>query len=135
MRPTTLPFPTAAALRHGPKLIVVLLAFACICLEPLGPASAYAASATGSAEAGALTTSASSGAGSLETAASKAGDTARKVAMSLIGLALAVAGIVLLFRRDFGEAAGVFAIGLLAVLLATSDGLSLLQNTVSSLFG
>jgi hypothetical protein len=72
---------------------------------------------------------------SLESAASKAGDTARTVAMSLIGLALAIASIVLAFRRDFKEAAGVFAVGIVAVLLATPAGLSLLQNTVTSLFG
>jgi hypothetical protein len=72
---------------------------------------------------------------SLESAAAKAGDTARTVAMSLIGLALAIAAIVLAFRRDFKEAAGVFAVGIVAVLLATPAGLSLLQDTVTSLFG
>jgi hypothetical protein len=71
----------------------------------------------------------------LETAASKAGSTGRKVAMSLIGLAFAVAGIVLAFRRDFKEAAGVFAVGIVAVLLATPAGINLLQDTVNSLFG
>ncbi len=73
--------------------------------------------------------------GSLEAAASKASSTGRKVAMSLIGLALAIVGVVLAFRRNFREAAGVFAIGLVAVLFATSAGLHVLQNTVSSLFG
>ena len=72
---------------------------------------------------------------SLESAATKAGTTARTVAMSLIGLALAIASIVLAFRRDFKEAAGVFAVGIVAVLLATPAGLSLLQETVTSLFG
>jgi hypothetical protein len=72
---------------------------------------------------------------SLESAAAKAGNTARTVAMSLIGLALALASIVLAFRRDFKEAAGVFAVGIVAVLLATPAGLSLLQDTVTSLFG
>ncbi|MGH2905098.1 MAG: hypothetical protein ACRDK7_16170 [Solirubrobacteraceae bacterium] len=72
---------------------------------------------------------------SLESAAAKAGDTARTVAMSLIGLALAIAAIVLAFRRDFKEAAGVFAVGIVAVLLATPAGLSLLRDTVTSLFG
>ena len=71
----------------------------------------------------------------LEAAASKAGSTGRKVAMSLIGLAFAVAGIVLAFRRDFKEAAGVFAVGIVAVLLATPAGINLLQDTVNSLFG
>lgn len=55
--------------------------------------------------------------------------------MSLIGLAFAVAAIVLAFRRDFKEAAGVFAVGIVAVLLATPTGLSLLRATVASLFG
>jgi hypothetical protein len=72
---------------------------------------------------------------SLESAATKAGDTARTVAMSLIGLALAIASIVLAFKRDFKEAAGVFAVGIVAVLLATPTGLELLQHTVTSLFG
>jgi hypothetical protein len=72
---------------------------------------------------------------SLESAAAKAGDTARTVAMSLIGLALAIASIVLAFRRDFKEAAGVFAVGIVAVLLAQPTGLELLQHTVTSLFG
>jgi hypothetical protein len=72
---------------------------------------------------------------SLESAAAKAGNTARTVAMSLIGLALAIASIVLAFRRDFKEAAGVFAVGIVAVLLATPAGLRLLQDTVTSLFG
>jgi len=72
---------------------------------------------------------------SLESAAAKAGNTARTVAMSLIGFALAIASIVLAFRRDFKEAAGVFAVGIVAVLLATPAGLSLLRDTVTSLFG
>lgn len=73
--------------------------------------------------------------GSLEAAAARAGDTGRAVAMSLIGLAFAVAAIVLAFRRDFKEAAGVFAVGIVSVLLATPTGLSLLKATVASLFG
>ena len=73
--------------------------------------------------------------GSLEAAAAKAGDTGRAVAMSLIGLAFAVAAIVLAFRRDFKEAAGVFAVGIVSVLLATPTGIALLRDTVSSLFG
>jgi hypothetical protein len=74
-------------------------------------------------------------ANSLEAAASKAGETGRKVAMSLIGLAFAIAGIVLAFRRDFKEAAGVFAVGIVAILLATPAGIKLLHDTVNSLFG
>jgi hypothetical protein len=72
---------------------------------------------------------------SLEDAAARAGNTGRAVAMSLIGLALAVAATVLAFRRDFKEAAGVFAVGIVAVLLATPSGVSLLRDTVASLFG
>jgi hypothetical protein len=75
------------------------------------------------------------GGSSLEDAAARAGNTGRAVAMSLIGLALAVAAIVLAFRRDFKEAAGVFAVGIVAVLLATPSGVSLLKDTVASLFG
>jgi hypothetical protein len=89
------------------------------------PAGAGGSAAGGSAETGS----------SLEAAASKAGSTGRKVAMSLIGLAFAMAGIVLAFRRDFKEAAGVFAVGIVAVLLATPAGINLLQDTVNSLFG
>lgn len=72
---------------------------------------------------------------SLESAASQASDTGRTVALSLIGLALAVAAVVLVFKRDFKEAVGVLAIGIIAVLLASPAGLSVLQNTVSLLFG
>jgi hypothetical protein len=55
--------------------------------------------------------------------------------MSLIGLAFAVAATVLAFRRDFKEAAGVFAVGIVSVLLATPAGVNLLRDTVTSLFG
>jgi hypothetical protein len=72
---------------------------------------------------------------SLESAAQKADTTGRTVAMSLIGLALAIASIVLAFRRDFKEAAGVFSVGIVAVLLASPTGLKLLEDTVTSLFG
>jgi hypothetical protein len=72
---------------------------------------------------------------SLESAASQASSTGRTVALSLIGLALAVAAVVLVFKRDFKEAVGVLAIGIIAVLLASPAGLSVLQNTVSLLFG
>ena len=72
---------------------------------------------------------------SLESAAAKASQIGRTVAMSLIGLAFAVAGAVLAFRRDFKEAAGVFVVGLVAVLLASPAGVGLLSNTVTTLFG
>jgi hypothetical protein len=72
---------------------------------------------------------------SLESAAKRAGTTGRAVAMSLIGLAFAIAATVLAFRRDFKEAAGVFAVGIVSILLATPAGMNLLRDTVSSLFG
>jgi hypothetical protein len=78
---------------------------------------------------------ATEGAGSLESAAAKAGETGRKVAMSLIALGFAIASIVLAFRRDFKEAAGIFAVGLLAILLATPAGVNVLHDTVNTLFG
>jgi hypothetical protein len=73
--------------------------------------------------------------GSLEAAASKASKLGRKVAMSLIALGLAVAAVVLVFRRDFRDAARVLVVGLLAMLLATSAGVSVLRGTVTFLFG
>ena len=60
------------------------------------------------AAAGSLT---SAGGSSLESAASQASSTGRTIAFSLIGLALAVAAVVLVFKRDFKEAVGVLAIG------------------------
>jgi len=103
-------------------------------------AGAFAATAHASvsvpAPAAAERSSASERSGtSLESAARKAGATGRTVAMSLIGLAFAIAATVLAFRRDFKEAAGVFAVGIVAILLATPAGINLLKDTVSSLFG
>jgi hypothetical protein len=72
---------------------------------------------------------------SLEAAATKAGETGRKIAISLIGLGFAIASIVLAFRRDFKEAAGIFAVGFVAVLLASKTGVNVLQDTVNTLFG
>jgi hypothetical protein len=83
----------------------------------------------------AVTAGGGNGAASLESAASKAGETGRNVAISLIGLALAVAAVVLAFRRDFREAAVVFAVGIVCVLLATPAGESLLRATVNALVG
>jgi hypothetical protein len=78
---------------------------------------------------------AAAGGGSLQSAASQASSTGRTIAFSLIGLALAVAAVVLVFKRDFKEAVGVVVIGIIAVLLASPVGLSVLQNTVALLFG
>ena len=105
-------------------------------LGALGTVAAPARSAVTSLNGTAVRSrSGEQGGGTLEAAAAKAGNTGRAVAMSLIGLALAVAATVLAFRRDFKEAAGVFAVGIVAVLLATPSGVSLLRDTVTSLFG
>ena len=119
--------------RIASRLIALVLALGCA--AAVGEESALAA--VGS-QAPRSTSGAQSGVregGSLEAAAAKAGNTGRTVAMSLIGLALAVSATVLAFRRDFKEAAGVFAVGIVAVLLATPAGVSLRRDTVSSLFG
>lgn len=79
-------------------------------------------------------TSPGSGTDSLEQAAKRAGDTGRKVAMYLIGLAFAFAAVLLVFKRDFREAAAIFGVGILAVLLATPSGLETLRSTVDTLF-
>ncbi|HLM87047.1 MAG TPA: hypothetical protein VK272_12750 [Solirubrobacteraceae bacterium] len=113
-------------------LIFLLLACTCAAVAP-----AVAGAAVMSRESANAPTAAApeSGGSSLESAAAKAGNTGRAVAMSLIGLAFAVAATVLAFRRDFKEAAGVFAVGIVSVLLATPAGVSLLRDTVKSLFG
>ena len=119
--------------RSSPALLAAVM-LGCVFLAGAGPQLAIAAAAANTTRTGAAAT-AGEGGSSLEAAARKAGDMGRKIAMSLIGLALAVAGIVLAFRRDFRKVAGVLVVGLLAVLLATPTGLSVLQNTVSTLFG
>jgi hypothetical protein len=118
------------------KICLNVLLLACVCLT-FSPAPARALVGAPEPASGQRAASSVSSAkeSSLEVAASKAGNTGRTVAMSLIGLALAVASIVLAFRRDFKEAAGVFAVGIVAVLLATPAGVNLLRDTVTSLFG
>jgi len=107
----------------------------CLCIAvSFGPAPA-AAAVRSPEQAGVRAAVGERGGTSLEAAAAKAGSTGRAVAMSLIGLALAVAATVLAFKRDFKEAAGVFAVGIVAVLLATPSGVGLLRDTVASLFG
>jgi len=119
-----------------PTLLAALLA-ASVMLAPATRAAVAAVVPSSPHAAGGERAPSSSGStvSSLEAAASKAGDTGRAVAMSLIGLAFAVAATVLAFRRDFKEAAGVFAVGIVSVLLATPAGVSLLRDTVASLFG
>jgi hypothetical protein len=126
----------------SPRSLALLAVFVCVCspvwahLPPLGAASARAdVTAPRLGDSGQAGTAESEPGSSLEAAAAKAGDTGRAVAMSLIGLAFAVAAIVLAFRRDFKEAGGVFAVGIVSVLLATPTGVSLLRDTVKSVFG
>jgi hypothetical protein len=110
--------------------IVVLVVCGCLAVAPIAASAAVAgAGPVNGAAPGEHAGTA------LESAAAKAGNTGRAVAMSLIGLAFAVAATVLAFRRDFKEAAGVFAVGIIAVLLATPAGVNLLRDTVASLFG
>ena len=119
------------------RLLSCLLGSACVLM---GASAAVAAEARASAlrldaqSPGAVLAASTEGT-SLESAATKAGETGRNVAMSLIGLALAVAAIVLAFKRDFREAAAVFAVGIVCVLLATPAGESLLRDTVKALVG
>jgi hypothetical protein len=112
------------------RRLAATAALACLTLALASPAGA-AVIAGGPAR----VASGERGSSSLESAAARAGNTGRAVAMSLIGLAFAVAATVLAFRRDFKEAAGVFAVGIVSVLLATPAGVSLLRDTVASLFG
>jgi hypothetical protein len=127
MKTLTKPKPFRARASSG--LAVLLLAFATPAVAPAVAAAALAGPS--------MAAVAPSGekAGSLESAAKKAGETGRKIAMSLIALGFAIASIVLAFRRDFKEAAGVFAVGLVAILLATPAGVNVLHDTVNSLFG
>ena len=137
MHPTTL---SAACARRGRCLVVVSAAILGLVLAgAITATKASVAEAAVRASVAPGTQSRAPAAGragtSLESAAAKAGDTGRSVAMSLIGLAFAVAATVLAFRRDFKEAASVFAVGIVSVLLATPTGVSLLRDTVTSLFG
>ncbi len=113
----------------APFVIVACLA------STLAPSVCWAAVSAGAGGVERAQAQGGGGGSSLEAAAAKAGATGRAVAMSLIGLAFAVAATVLAFRRDFKEAAGVFAVGIVSVLLATPTGINLLRDTVGSLFG
>jgi hypothetical protein len=120
---------------------ITLLTYALVATTPLAVAAVRSGTAVAAVKSGPSTgeqsapSSSDGAANSLQDAAERAGRIGRSVALSLIGLALAVAAVVLVFRRDFREAAGVFAVGLLAVLLATPSGLSLLRSTADMLFG
>ncbi len=118
---------------HRQTAVLLVCAVACVWLGAVAP-SARAEVTTNTTATSSTTTNEGTG-GSLESAAAKAGNTGRAVAMSLIGLAFAVTATVLAFRRDFKEAAGVFAVGIVSVLMATPAGVGLLRDTVTSLFG
>jgi hypothetical protein len=117
------------------RLGLAILVWGALALTAPAPATAAGPSPLSAASPAGVSATQGQGGTSLETAASRAGDTGRKVAFSLIGLAFAVAAVVLCFKRDFKDAVAVFAIGILAVLLASPAGVSLLQSTVSLLFG
>ncbi len=117
------------------RLFATIMAFALYAGMSLAPMPAHAVVVTLGPAGPPSAAVSEQGGSSLESAAAKAGNTGRAVAMSLIGLAFAVAGTVLAFRRDFKEAAGVFAVGIVSVLLATPAGVNLLRATVASLFG
>lgn len=131
------PFRPRASFRCTTRLLALATAsvtFTLVAAPALAAASSVSNTArTASPSVAAVATN--EGTGSLESAATKAGETGRKVAMSLIALGFAIASIVLAFRRDFKEAAGIFAVGLIAILLATPAGVNVLHNTVNSLFG
>jgi hypothetical protein len=131
-------FHSSPGARASLGLAVTLLALASTIATPALAASGTPTLAT-AAKLGmpipAIVSAGGEGSGSLESAANKAGETGRKVAMSMIALGFAIASIVLAFRRDFKEAAGVFAIGIVAILLATPAGVNVLHDTVKSLFG
>ena len=112
-----------------------LLAAGSLAFQPLPACEASGAVGNAAGSAAPSAQAVSGGEGSLESAAHKAGETGRRVAMSLIALGFAIAAIVLAFRRDFKEAVGVFAIGVVAVLLAQEEGVKLVENLVHSLFG
>src|SRR3954453_20512246 len=110
--------------------VAVVLALGAVAIVCLAPAAAVAQVQA--------TPAPGSGAGgdtSLEQAARRAGDTGRAVARDLLVVAFAVAAVILVFRRDFKEAAVIFAIGLLAVLLASPAGLNALNDLVATLCG
>jgi len=116
-------------LRSSFSVALALMALACAAPAAfphiVQPAAAAVASSSSSS---------SGGTDSLEQAAKRASDTGRKVAMFLIGLAFAFAAVLLVFKRDFREAAAIFGVGILGILLATPAGVNMLKSTVDALF-
>jgi hypothetical protein len=126
LKPTTRPRVT---LLTAGTLVALLLACS------FAPIAAHASTPKGVGSTAKTSGSEATGGLEVEKAAAKAGEVGKKVATSLIGLAFAIAAIVLAFRRDFKEAAGVLAIGIVAIFLAGSHGVSALEDTVNKLFG
>jgi hypothetical protein len=122
----------AFVLRPPIAALLVLAACAVVVLATAPTARAAVSPSQPPAQTAAAPAGASN---SLEAAATKAGETGRKVATSLIALAFAIAAIVLTFKRDFKEAVGVFAVGIVAVLLVSPAGINVLRDTVALLFG
>ncbi|MEA2228669.1 MAG: hypothetical protein QOF04_2299 [Solirubrobacteraceae bacterium] len=112
-----------------------LLLTAALILAGVPVASVRGGSAVAQVRATPAPTDSQAGGTSLEQAAEKAGDTGRTVALSLLGLALAIAAVILVFKRDFKEAAAIFGVGILGVVLATPAGLNVLNDLVAALFG
>lgn len=126
--------PSPHRLRRAVLIGVLVLPLAAAAPVPdavplLSPASA-AAKVTGG-KGGGL----SGGSSGLVNAAKNATHTTRSVVGQLIAIALCVAAAVLVFKRDFAEAAAVFVVGMLALLLVDPAGIGLLKSTVKSLFG
>jgi hypothetical protein len=120
----------------SPTRIATLVALSVLLALGVGPIASLAATpARAQVQATPAPGSGAGGDTSLEQAARRAGDTGRAVARDLLVVAFAVAAVILVFRRDFKEAAVIFAIGLLAVLLASPAGLNALNDLVATLFG
>lgn len=123
--------PSRSRTRIIAAMLAALVAFAAV----PAVATASVAGKSGSASNSSGSEGGGGGAHSLEKAAETARNTGRKIATDLIALGFAIASMVLAFRRDFKEAAGVFAIGLVALLLSTETGVEVLKKTVTTLFG
>jgi len=114
-------------------LLCVLLAVAawaiCAVIDPAGPFATLPAHALGTTAAG------GGGSTTIQTAASNATATIRNVAGSVVGLGLALAGIILVFKRDFSWAAAAIACGVVAYVLISSSGAGALKDFVTKTLG
>lgn len=119
----------------GRRLLACAVLAASLAMTGLPGSTAALAPAAAQVQATPAPAGGQGGGTSLEQAAENAGDTGRKVAISLLGLAFAVAAVILVFTRDFRAAAAVFGVGLLGVLLATPAALNVLNDLVTHWFG